>query len=72
MDFYLHCELVRAEPALRGGNHGYEILRPGGMIDWLPADEFERRYRRLDGREIELTGFTPAELQMMRIHDTGS
>lgn len=54
MKTYIGTKIINAEPAMKSGVEGYQVVYPDGYISWSPAEAFEGAYREISSGEQAL------------------
>lgn len=48
MENYVGVKIVKAEPEEKSGLPGYRVLNKNGDISWMPKDDFEQMFQKVD------------------------
>lgn len=54
MENYVGVKIVKAEPEEKSGLPGYRVLNSGGEMYWLPKEEFEETFQKLNMGFLEM------------------
>lgn len=54
MKQYIGTKMIQAEPKMKDGQEGYEVVYPDGYVSWSPAAAFEESYRETTGMNFGL------------------
>lgn len=48
MEYYIGTKLIKAEPAVKDGEQGYNVQYRDGYISWSPKETFEKAHLKVE------------------------